>query len=45
MSDSVLKIEGLTVALPSWSDRRNAVDDVSLEIGRKEIVRAATLHR
>ena len=38
MSDSVLSIEGLTVALPSWSDRKNAVSNVSLEIGKGEIV-------
>ncbi len=38
MSDSVLSIEGLTVALPAWSDRKHAVSDVSLSIGVKEIV-------
>jgi peptide/nickel transport system ATP-binding protein len=38
MSDSVLAIEGLTVALPSWSDRKHAVSNVSLEIVRREIV-------
>jgi peptide/nickel transport system ATP-binding protein len=38
MTDSVLSIEGLTVALPDWSDRKNAVSNVSLEIGRREIV-------
>ncbi len=38
MSDSVLSIENLTVALPSWSDRPLAVDDVSLSIKRNEIL-------
>jgi peptide/nickel transport system ATP-binding protein len=38
MSDVVLAIENLTVALPSWADRANAVDGVSLEILRKEIL-------
>jgi peptide/nickel transport system ATP-binding protein len=38
MSDVVLSIENLTVALPAWSDRRYAVSGVSLEVRRKEIV-------
>ncbi len=38
MSDVVLTIDNLTVALPSWSDRRNAVEGVSLDIHRNEIL-------
>ena len=38
MSDAVLAIENLSVALPSWADRPHAVDDVSLEVLRKEIL-------
>jgi peptide/nickel transport system ATP-binding protein len=38
MSDAVLSIENLTVGLPSWSDRRNAVSNVSLDIKRNEIL-------
>lgn len=38
MSDPVLAVEGLTVRLPDWSDRRHAVSNVSLDIGKKEIV-------
>ena len=38
MSDAVLTIDGLTVALPSWSDRSHAVANVSLAIGKQEIV-------
>ncbi len=38
MSDSVLSIVGLTVALPAWSDRKHAVSNVSLDIGGREIV-------
>src|SRR4029077_6797953 len=38
MSDAVLAIENLTVALPSWADRAHAVDGVSLEVLRKEIL-------
>ena len=38
MSDAVLAIENLTVALPSWADRPHAVDGVSLEVMRKEIL-------
>ena len=38
MSDAVLTIEDLTVALPSWADRSHAVDGVSLQVLRKEIL-------
>ena len=38
MSDAVLTIENLSVALPSWADRPLAVDSVSLEVLRKEIL-------
>ena len=38
MSDTVLSIENLTVGLPSWSDRKNAVSNVSLDIKRNEIL-------
>ncbi len=38
MSDAVLTIENLSVALPSWADRPLAVDGVSLEVLRKEIL-------
>src|SRR5262249_53575012 len=38
MSDVVLAIDGLTVALPPWADRPNAVDGVSLQVFRKEIL-------
>ena len=38
MSDAVLSIENLTVGLPSWSDRKNAVSNVSLDIRRNEIL-------
>jgi peptide/nickel transport system ATP-binding protein len=38
MSDAVLAIQNLTVALPAWADRSHAVDDVSLEVRRKEIL-------
>ncbi|MGI9335688.1 MAG: ABC transporter ATP-binding protein [Gammaproteobacteria bacterium] len=38
MSDTVLTIDGLTVALPSWSDRDLAVDNVSLGVDRNEIL-------
>jgi len=38
VSDAVLSIENLTVALPSWADRPKAVDGVSLEVMRKEIL-------
>ncbi len=38
MSEPVLSIEELRVALPSWSDRELAVDGVSLSIRRNEIL-------
>jgi ABC-type glutathione transport system ATPase component len=38
MSETVLAIENLTVALPSWADRAHAVDGVSLEVRRREIL-------
>jgi peptide/nickel transport system ATP-binding protein len=38
MTDIVLSIDDLKVALPSWSDRRYAVGGVSLDIRRKEIL-------
>ncbi len=38
MSQPVLTIDGLTVALPVWSDRKHAVSSVSLTIGKQEIV-------
>jgi peptide/nickel transport system ATP-binding protein len=38
MSASVLSIDGLTVALPAWSDRKNAVENVSLDVDEKEIL-------
>ena len=38
MSAPVLTIDGLTVSLPSWSDRKHAVSNLSLTIGRQEIV-------
>ena len=38
MSDSVLAIENLTVALPPWADRAHAVDNVALEVWRREIL-------
>jgi peptide/nickel transport system ATP-binding protein len=38
MSDVVLAIEDLSVALPSWADRSHAVDGVSLEVLRREIL-------
>ena len=38
MSDAVLSIENLTVGLPSWSDHKNAVSNVSLDIRRDEIL-------
>ena len=38
MSESVLTIASLSVALPAWSDRALAVDDVSLAISRNEIL-------
>lgn len=38
MSDPVLSIENLTVSLPDWSDRRHAVSNASLEVGKREIL-------
>jgi peptide/nickel transport system ATP-binding protein len=38
MSTSVLSVQGLTIALPAWSDRQNAVANLSVEIGTKEIL-------
>src|SRR5262249_35952830 len=38
MRDVVLAIENLSVALPSWADRPLAVDGVSLEVLRNEIL-------
>jgi peptide/nickel transport system ATP-binding protein len=38
MSEAVLGIENLTVALPSWADRPHAVEAVSLEVMRREIL-------
>jgi peptide/nickel transport system ATP-binding protein len=38
MTDAVLTIENLSVALPSWADRPFAVDGVSLEVLRKEVL-------
>ena len=37
-NDPVLAVEGLRVALPSWSDRPLAVDGVSLAMERNEIL-------
>jgi ABC-type glutathione transport system ATPase component len=34
----LLRIEGLQVSLPADADRRNAVDDVSLDLWRNEIL-------
>ncbi|MFZ4808195.1 MAG: ABC transporter ATP-binding protein [Hyphomicrobiaceae bacterium] len=38
MSNAVLSIEDLTVGLPAWSDRKHAVSNVSLAVGKTEIV-------
>ena len=38
MNDRVLSIEHLSVALPPWADRPQAVNDVSLEVRRQEIL-------
>ncbi len=38
MSETLLSIEGLEVALPAWSDRPRAVDGVSLSVNRNEIL-------
>ncbi len=34
----LLEIDGLTVALPAWADRPHAVRDLSLRLGRNEIL-------
>ena len=34
----ILRVEGLTIGLPSGGDRDTAVRDVSFEVGRGEIV-------
>lgn len=36
--DAVLRIEQLTVALPSWSDRPHAVNNISIEVRPREIL-------
>jgi len=38
VSESVLRIENLSVGLPTWADRPLAVDNVSLEVMRREIL-------
>ncbi len=38
MSDTVLEIKGLTVRLPEGADREFAIQDVSLSVGKGEIV-------
>jgi len=38
MTEPVLAIEGLTVSLPEGADRRHAVEDFFLTVGRNEIV-------
>src|SRR5262245_59149586 len=38
MSEALLTIENLSVALPSWADRPLAVDGASLQVLRKEIL-------
>src|SRR5581483_7465641 len=38
MSEPVLRIEGLTVALPAGGDRRYAVENVGLEVAAGEIL-------
>jgi peptide/nickel transport system ATP-binding protein len=38
VTEPVITIEGLKVALPSWSDRPLAVDDVSLSTSRNEVL-------
>ena len=37
-TDPVLEVSGLTIALPGGGDRPHAVEDVSLSVGRGEIV-------
>ncbi len=38
MTDTVLSIDDLKVALPAWSDRKFAVGGVSVDIRREEIL-------
>lgn len=38
MGELVLEVSGLTVALPSWADRAEAISNVSLELRRNEIL-------
>src|SRR5437868_10207867 len=38
MADTLLAIEGLTVELPRFADRRYAIEDVSLTLERDEIL-------
>lgn len=38
ITDAVLRIEQLTVALPSWSDRPHAVNSISIEVRPREIL-------
>ncbi|MGE8940837.1 ABC transporter ATP-binding protein [Leptospira interrogans] len=38
MSEPILTLDGLTVSLPAWSDRKHAVSKVSLAISKEEIV-------
>ncbi len=38
MDDPILEIRNLTVELPGWADRAEAVSDVSLELRRDEIL-------
>jgi peptide/nickel transport system ATP-binding protein len=38
MADTALAIEGLTVELPAWAERRHAVEEVSLTLRRDEIL-------
>jgi peptide/nickel transport system ATP-binding protein len=37
-SETVLSIENLTIDLPSWAERAHAVENVSVALGRDEIV-------
>ena len=37
-SRPILEIEGLTIKLPKGADRANAIEDVSITVGRGEIV-------
>ena len=38
MAEPVLRIDGLTIALPKGADRRHAVEEVSLSVEPREIV-------